>query len=143
MREFPWQRRPLAITTFLSSTHSALTRSRSIFLTREAVELYLSKLKQDGILLFHISNRYFDLSTVLGQAATRLMLTALIQHDVNLSELEARDGKVASRWVIMARAKELLSPFLDDPRWQRLNGQSQGALWTDDYSNILRVLRWQ
>jgi spermidine synthase len=111
-------------------------------LTREAIELYLSKLKDDGILLFHISNRYFDLSPVLGEAAASLKLTTLIQHDSSLSDVEARDGKVASRWVVMARATELLSPFIGDGRWQRLDGQPQGALWSDDYSNVLRVLRW-
>jgi hypothetical protein len=99
-------------------------------------------LRDHGMLLFHISNRHFDLSIVLGQLAASLRLTGLIRHDADLSEPEARDGKTPSRWVIMARKEELLSPLLNDPAWRRLDQKSEGALWTDEYSNILRVLRW-
>ena len=35
-------------------------------MTAEAVQLYLDKLKPDGIVLLHISNRYLDLESVLG-----------------------------------------------------------------------------
>ena len=38
-------------------------------LTKEAVNLYFSKLTQDGVLLFHISNRYVDLAPVLAKLA--------------------------------------------------------------------------
>ena len=55
-------------------------------LTLEAIELYLAKLVPDGVLLFHISNRYMDLTRVLERIATKLKLTALVQQDVKLSE---------------------------------------------------------
>ena len=35
-------------------------------LTKEAVELFLDKLKPDGVVLLHTSNRYLDLNSVLG-----------------------------------------------------------------------------
>src|SRR5262249_58801214 len=38
-------------------------------LTREALRLYLSKLAPDGLLAFHISNRYMDLQPILGDLA--------------------------------------------------------------------------
>ncbi len=34
-------------------------------LTRESLRLYLDKLKDSGILLFHISNRYLNLAPIL------------------------------------------------------------------------------
>ena len=34
-------------------------------LTREAYQIYLRHLKPDGILIFHISNRYLDLEPVV------------------------------------------------------------------------------
>ena len=38
-------------------------------LTREAVRLYRRKLRPDGVLAFHISNRFLDLEPVLGEVA--------------------------------------------------------------------------
>ena len=38
-------------------------------ITRQAIELYLSRLQPGGVLLFHISNRYLDLEPVLGNLA--------------------------------------------------------------------------
>ena len=35
-------------------------------MTAEALRLYLDKVKPDGIVLLHISNRYLDLDSVLG-----------------------------------------------------------------------------
>jgi hypothetical protein len=32
--------------------------------------------------------------------------------------------------------------LLDDPRWQPLARQRGVRLWTDDYSNLLRVMWW-
>src|SRR5262249_5210351 len=38
-------------------------------LTREALEIYRSRLLPDGMLAFHISNRYVDLEPILGNLA--------------------------------------------------------------------------
>ena len=35
-------------------------------LTKEAVQLFLDKLKPEGVVLLHTSNRYLDLNSVLG-----------------------------------------------------------------------------
>ena len=35
-------------------------------LTKEAVQLFLKKLKPEGVVLLHTSNRYLDLNSVLG-----------------------------------------------------------------------------
>ena len=112
-------------------------------LTQEAVELYLSKLVPDGVLLFHVSNRYMDLTRVVDRVAARLNLTALAQHDVKLSDDDIAEGKQPSQWVIMARREKVISAFQDDPRWQPLSNRESGEVWTDDYSNILQVLRWR
>jgi spermidine synthase len=112
-------------------------------LTREAIDLYLTKLLPEGILLFHISNRYMDLTKVVARAAARLSLTALVQHDVNLSEQEIAEGKQPSVWTALARERQVLAPLGRDPRWKPLADDQDGDLWTDSYSNILQVLRWE
>jgi hypothetical protein len=42
----------------------------------------------------------------------------------------------------MARGQAAVSEFLTDPRWKLLDGGS-ADLWTDDYSNIFKVIQWQ
>ncbi len=43
-------------------------------LTREAIEIYLRHLSQGGVMVFHISNRYYDLRPVLKAIAAELKL---------------------------------------------------------------------
>ena len=112
-------------------------------LTREAIQLYLSKLDENGILFFHISNRYMDLVPVLDRLGSSLNLIDLVRNDVPATQAEREDGKVPSRWVVMSRRRDVLAELLSDPRWKLLDGRSAGDLWTDDYSNILRVIRWK
>jgi hypothetical protein len=111
-------------------------------LTREAVALYLSKLVPEGVLLLHISNRYMDLVPVVDRVATELKLTAFLRHDGEISDADRAEGKQPSTWAIIAREQKLLEPFANGIGWQQLRGDRQGDLWTDNYSNILRVLRW-
>jgi hypothetical protein len=109
-------------------------------LTREAVGLYLSKLTEGGMLAFHISNRHLDLSPVLGSVAKSYGLAALIMRDGEVSPAEARGGKDASVWVVMARRPEDLKRLTVDRRWETLGAPDDFRVWTDDFSNILSVL---
>jgi hypothetical protein len=111
-------------------------------LTHEALRLYVAKLAPDGVLLFHISNRYFDLAPVLARLAATMNLSALLREDLRLSEAEALAGKQPSRWVVMAPQSEVLAPLRGELKWQHLNGDSAVDLWTDDHSNLLQALRW-
>jgi hypothetical protein len=107
-------------------------------LTRQAVQLYLSKLVDHGILVFHISNRYLDIQKVLGNVAIDAGLVALVETDT--TEIQA--GKLPSRWVIMARTKDDLGTLMGDSRWILLKGDPHMRVWTDDYSSILTVFNW-
>jgi hypothetical protein len=111
-------------------------------LTKEAIELYLSKLAAGGLLVFHISNRHLDLAPVLGDLGYELRLFSLIGSDLEISEDEQRNGKEPSRWVIMARQKKDLAPLMADARWQLIKTRSFAEPWTDAFSNIVQVLRW-
>ena len=111
-------------------------------LTREALELYLKKLAKDGLLLVHISNRFMDLAPILDRLAHNLNLIAYIQNDFHVSAEESRAGKSSSRWVILARNQNALAAYVADPRWQRLNGTLGGELWTDEFTDLLKVISW-
>lgn len=110
--------------------------------TREAVSLYLSKLKQGGILVFHISNRYLDLKPVLGNLARDAGLVALSNSDLYLSDEDDKKKKKASVWVVMARTGQYLGSLPQEDLWRPLPQTPGEALWTDDFSNIWSVFNW-
>ena len=107
-------------------------------LTREAIQLYLSKLGGHGLLVFHISNRYLDLAKILGNVAGDAHLIALVEQD---SENIA-DGKLPSRWIVMGRSKDDLGALGSDARWTALSSDPISRVWSDDYSSILTVFKW-
>jgi hypothetical protein len=110
-------------------------------LTREALALYLSKLAPYGVLAFHISNRYLDLHGVLAGLAQDAGLACLTNIDTQVSENESREGKFPSWWVVMARKSDDLEALWSDPRWSVLPAVPGSKVWTDDFSNIVSVLR--
>jgi SAM-dependent methyltransferase len=110
-------------------------------LTREAIELYLRKLSPDGLMAFHISNRYLDLRPVVSGNARSLGLPGLSQ-SYAVSQAAARDGAASSIWILVARNRAALGTLVDDPRWKRLDTRPGQPVWTDEFSNILSVVRW-
>lgn len=106
--------------------------------TAEAVELYRSKLRPGGVLLFHISNRHVDLEPVLGAIAARQDLSGVVGSDATDPQL----GEV--RWVALAEGRQSLAPLIRDPRWRPLVTEpGQGPAWTDDFSNVVQAVRWR
>ena len=103
-------------------------------LTTEAFELYFSKLSSDGMMAFHISNRYLNLEPLLSGLTQQAGLSAYIQAD----EERMVVGRYPSVWVVMARNESALGPIPSDVRWRRLKGH---VIWTDDFSNILSLLK--
>jgi hypothetical protein len=103
--------------------------------TLEALNSYLSKTADGGMIAFHISNRYLNLEPLLSGLSMRTGLTGFLRTDRD-ADLSA--GKYPSVWVVMARDEASLGPILNDSRWQRLHGN---IVWTDDFSNLLEVLK--
>ncbi|MFL5806847.1 MAG: spermidine synthase [Roseiflexaceae bacterium] len=112
-------------------------------LTREALALYRDRLAPGGMLAFHISNQYLDLKLVLTALARDAGMVSLYQDDRVVSLDEVARGKNASQWVIMAPERANFGALADDPRWQLLDVPPDAAVWTDDFSSILSVLRWR
>jgi SAM-dependent methyltransferase len=111
-------------------------------LTREALKLYLSKLAADGILAFHISNKYLNLEPVVGNLALDANLACFVREDTEVSENERKAKKAGSVWVALARQMRDLRNLAEDPRWKSLEGHPGARPWTDDYSNIPGVFKW-
>ncbi|NCG19192.1 MAG: hypothetical protein GWP91_09280 [Rhodobacterales bacterium] len=106
-------------------------------LTREAVAVYLNRLESDGLLVFHISNRYYDLRGVLAAVASDADLVGTsFEADGTESDEPLYD---AATTVVLARSVDQLQPMLSKG-WRRLNDDPvvvPTQLWTDDYIDVL------
>jgi len=111
-------------------------------LTREAVQLYMTKLEPNGVLAIHISNRYLDLEPVLADVARSLGLTALLRSDGQTVE-QLLQGKTNSDWVVLARKPADLAHLTQDERWAPLNARPDSRVWTDEFSDVFSVFRWR
>jgi len=107
-------------------------------LTREAVALYRSRLAPDGLIAWHISNKYLDLRPVLDALARDAGLIALIDADVNVPRNSG--GRLPSIWVTTTASDRTAAAIRADPHWTTLH-TTRPQLWTDDFSNLFRILR--
>jgi hypothetical protein len=106
-------------------------------LTREAWALYWRHLKPDGVLAVHVSNRYLDLGPVVALGAEangkRAMMVSYEGGDL--------DEEASSDWVLVTSR----AGFFDEPEIRKAAKAIQPIaalrLWTDDYSNVYRILK--
>jgi len=103
----------------------------------EAFRTYLRQLRPGGVLAVHISNRYLDLVPVVQQAARQLSL--------ELRQVENDDdddaGVYRSDWLLLSTSPVAFeSPLLKEAA-QRIEAAPKVGLWTDDYSELYRILK--
>jgi hypothetical protein len=111
-------------------------------LTREAMQLYVSRLKADGVLAVHISNRYMALEPVVSALVHAEGLSGLVKFDGDIPSADTPRGRMMAHWVAIARSTQPLERLAGVPGWRTLDGGAERpAIWTDDYSNILSVIR--
>lgn len=150
--------------------------------TKEAIQLYMDQLQDDGVLCMHTSNRHMDLTLPIVDIAEDLGLAYVIGKDSgserrrNARSDHASMGHFSSEYVMISRSKDRLNlrekkgadgkierraleRILLDPR-QEFNANTNPVvsmdeakkqwyiptaegrrLWTDDFSNIISILR--
>jgi SAM-dependent methyltransferase len=106
-------------------------------LTAEAIGVYLRHLKPEGILAVHISNRYLDLVPVVQEAARhhRLVLRQVENDDVD------DEGVYRSDWMLLSRSAAAFEGKGLAESAERVVGTTRIRLWTDDYSDLSRILK--
>lgn len=110
-------------------------------ITKEAIALYLSRLRADGLLAFHISNRLLDLQPVLAAAARELGVSARVQEDLAVTPEEKAAGKLGSVWAILSPSPARLAEIERAGPWLPLEPRPGFRSWTDAYANVLSVVR--
>jgi hypothetical protein len=105
-------------------------------LTKEAIAMYLRHLNPEGILAFHISNRYLELLPVLEAAARDMHIHGYSQEDSPTPDQVAQ-GEQANEWALLVVDRAAVSR-LKMSYWSEFD-ESPLRAWTDDYSNVLSV----
>ncbi len=112
-------------------------------LTREALRLYLDKLADGGLIALHISNAYLDLGPAIAALARDVGLAGLERQETSVPENELAQGRLPSHWVVLGRRPSDLSRLADRPGWRPLDDRRELPVWTDDYSDLIRLLKWR
>ena len=111
--------------------------------TREALKLYMSRLQEHGFVAFHVSNRFLDIKPVLAGIAVAHGWVIRGRDDATPDASARESGTDPSDWVVMARQLEDLGGLASDLRWIDLSRLPNRQIWTDDYTNIVRLFKWQ
>ncbi len=121
-------------------------------LTSEAIGIYKRALKPDGVLLIHISNRFFGLEPVLATEAKARGWSSAIRMDPGPVGDELGD-LTGSNWVALTATPQRMQQLTGDLRprgdaardgaWVPLAARPGFERWTDDYASTLPVLIWK
>jgi hypothetical protein len=115
-------------------------------LTREALEVYGRAVQRDGIVLFHISNRYLDLKPVVADIARRNGWAAAVLEYVPNDEEQAMNATV-SVWIALSRNPAMIGRLVtlsggDAQNWSALDTTPGFAGWSDDHASILPIINY-
>jgi tetratricopeptide (TPR) repeat protein len=102
-------------------------------LTRQAMQIYLDRLTEHGLLAVHVSSRYLNLTPILGRLAADAGLQTKFAFD---SFADGGARRFSSAWAVMARRAEDLAWFA---AWEPLSSDG-GRVWTDDFSDVVAAL---
>lgn len=105
--------------------------------TTEAMQLYLDRLTPGGVLMYHISNRYYEIHRPLATSAAALDVEIRLQNYEG--HLDHDEADVPSKVALITKNPEVLEKLDADPRWQTFEPDGL-RLWTDDYANALSIL---
>lgn len=104
-------------------------------LTTQAFDLYFKHLKDNGILAIHVSNSHLDLTALVKGLAHELGYSALY-----FKTKATKQEVTQTEWVIVTNNQA----FIRNSKVKRLQTQwpnENMLIWTDNYSNLLSVLK--
>jgi hypothetical protein len=116
-------------------------------LTKEAINIYTQNLKKDGLLLFHISNRYLDLdkpiSNITQQYYSKIYTPIKISSRALKEEKEINFNSV---YLILSPSREFDEYIYKQKSKDILVNEIKtkpDKAWTDDYNNLFSILKFK
>lgn len=106
--------------------------------TREALELYRSRLKPGGLMIFHVSSNFLDIIPVLRLSAAAAGLQSL---EKTISFDPDDPSRLSSEWLAVTANPAHLGK-LAKSGWNAAAAPSGLRVWTDEYRNVLKAIKW-
>ncbi len=106
-------------------------------ITREAAVLYKRHIKENGVIAFHISNRYLDLTGVVQQLATEIGLSAIRVTDDPGDE----SYLYRSDWILITKNQAFINNLLTQKLGEIVPPKAGLRPWTDSFNNLFEVLK--
>ncbi len=105
-------------------------------ITREALAVYLRHMKPDGIVAFHVSNRFLNLVPVVARLAEDQKAHAVLVDE------ESSEDRTTSTWVLVSRDPNAFErPEIVEAGATVPESRNDWRAWTDDYSNLVQILK--
>lgn len=106
-------------------------------ITREALALYARHIKPDGVIAFHVSNRFLDLPPVVRSLADDAGFLAWHVND----DPGEHPSFTRSDWILVTRNKEFLALDKISTAGQEITPQPGLRIWTDQFNNLFQILK--
>jgi SAM-dependent methyltransferase len=108
-------------------------------LTREALELYFRKLKPNGVVAMHVSNRNLELVSVVAGLGQSLGATVRVYDGGDLEE-DVDEHRWIPTIAVVARNEADFGVLAKSELWPIRERDPRQRVWTDDYSNVVGAL---
>ncbi len=107
-------------------------------LTLESMQIYKSRLKPNGVLAFHVSNRFLILENIVKVLALEIGMEAVVVDD------DQEDNEIynSSKWVLVTSDSSFIRSIVERGLNEDWPAARYSARWTDDYASIVPVIRW-
>jgi len=105
-------------------------------ITTQAMEVYLKHMKPDGIIAFHVTNRFLWLPPIVARIAAAKGLHAVLIHDENDNPALRNTD-----WVLVAADPHALERELIRKVAISLNPDKAVQAWSDDFNNLFDALK--
>ena len=107
-------------------------------ITQEAVRGFMGHVATNGVLAYHVSNRFLNLPPVLAEIADREKLVGVVVEDPAQKDNVLHSS---STWVLLARNTDALKGVGE--AGTQLQRSAGAPLWTDDFNNLMSVVKWR
>ncbi len=107
--------------------------------TSEAMQLYRSRLKPGGLMVFHVSANFIDIAPVIAASARAAGLAALYK---TVSFDPSDPERLSSEWLAVGADADYIGR-LASRGWRAPPASPGLEPWTDDRRDVLGVLKWR